>query len=212
MIDQTTTFDFRCRQPAPSAAGQKKYIPAEDFFFLAERARYDRLVLADSTTSSPSVVKKRVNPGSFFEAITQPVSFQAEIQLTMRQISSDKLARDPAAAAMLLCCSRPVLKACISVGKKLRSSIAGYARKSLKTRISKHPTHAKFRAPIHEENTNRPRTIFPKGNTLVTRIRPGSLAKSGLSRTVEHNSLKIRLRECRRRHTLRWAEHDSQAG
>ena len=114
------------------------------------------------------------------------------------------------ASAAAECCRRLVLKACISVGKKLRSSIAGYARKSLKTRISKHPTHAKFRAPIHEENTNRPRTIFPKGNTLVTRFRPGSLAKSGLSRTVEHNSLKIRLRECRRRHTLRWAEHNSQ--
>ena len=79
------------------------------------------------------------------------------------------------ASAAAECCRRLVLKACISVGKKLRSSIAGYARKSLKTRISKHPTHAKFRAPIHEENTNRPRTIFPKGNTLVTRFRRGSL-------------------------------------
>ena len=114
---------------------QKKYIPAEDFFFLAERARYDRLVLADSTTPSLSVVKKRVNPGSFFEAITQPVSFQAENQLTMRQISIDILARDPAAAAMLLCCSRPVLKASISVGKDLqRGKAARYENeKSLKT-------------------------------------------------------------------------------
>ena len=77
------------------------------------------------------------------------------------------------ASAAAECCRRPVLKACISVGKKLRSSIAGYARKSLKTRISKHPTHAKFRAPIHEENTNRPReTTKTKGRkSSAARIR-----------------------------------------
>ena len=62
------------RLPARSAAGQKKYIPTEDIFFLCYRSRYENVLI--QAQNSPNMFAHRC-PVRYFPAVFSPFAFHS---------------------------------------------------------------------------------------------------------------------------------------